>query len=135
MRGVEIVADFGEGPLLRSGKLKRQRFQQQPGQPVLCGENRCTATAALPIMQPQRQLLGQQFVELDTAPCGMCPILQRHGWRVRRRPMQEYDAVPEAREAVMRQYRVWQRFCKGPCPMIISRFLQQYLPDQSAYRF
>ena len=93
MRLSQIVCDLAPDALLRAGKLERQVGQQPVRELAGARQHRCATRAPRRVGTSQRQLLRQQFVEGDAPPGRMIARLDLFQRYVRRRLMQEAQAV------------------------------------------
>ncbi|AKU14078.1 hypothetical protein AzCIB_4185 [Azoarcus sp. CIB] len=77
MRGGEVAADLRDRARLGAGEPERQLREERPGELAVVAQDGRVPLAAGVVGAAQRQLLDQQFLELDALPGGMCAVLQR----------------------------------------------------------
>jgi hypothetical protein len=80
---------------LRLGERERQRFDERVRERVLVGKLRRRFRTAFAVGDAHRELLREELVELEAAPCGMRSFLEARGVDLRRRPVEEKDALAE----------------------------------------
>jgi len=73
----EVMADLGMSALLRLRQREGQVLYQPCSQFSVCRQAGRDALAPLAVMHAHRQLLREQFVELDALPGRMAAVFQR----------------------------------------------------------
>ncbi|MDR8835128.1 hypothetical protein FEQ02_06218 [Burkholderia pseudomultivorans] len=110
MREREVVRDLVDDARLRAGQLERQRRIEARGQRVGIARGAARhrgrrARAALLVRALQRQLLREQFLELDARPGRMRAVHQRGFVRIDARMVQDPHGVRERRHVERLQVR------------------------------
>ena len=95
---LEIVRDLPHHARLRAGQLERQAREQRGRERARPCQHRGVARCARLAVRLHRQLLGEQFVELEPCPRGMRARVERPArdrGEPRRRVMEELDGIAE----------------------------------------
>ena len=127
--GVEqraILRDDRLRVALRAREREGKRAHQRIREGMAVGEPRRVLRAALAIGDAHRELLREELVELEPAPCRMRALLQALRVDVGRRAMEQQDAFAERREAERREARFVQR--------VLERERVERMPDLLAQR-
>ncbi|MDT4832385.1 hypothetical protein FQZ97_659410 [compost metagenome] len=94
VRARHVGGDLRHHPLLRAGQPERQRRQEARQQAAFAARHgRRGLLAPRRVRAPQRNLLRQQFVELDALPGRVRAVGQRRFALFRRRRMQQAQAI------------------------------------------
>ena len=135
MRPGEVGADFREYAGLRPGEFERHRSQQRPG-PIRMLQQGMRAHPAAPfVMQPHRQLLRQQLVELHPAPGGVSAVEQGLRVDIGRRIVQQPDRFIERQQFQFPSHRQRQRVRQiGLRQRAGSEFAQDFLAESCSGR-
>jgi hypothetical protein len=126
----EVRTDLRQSPTLGTRQLEGQPCEEPLRQRSGAGERRSARRLTAPVVVPHRQLLSEQFVELDAPPRGMRACLQRLLWRVGGWVVQIPHALAEPGKLPSRHDLGGQRIgeirvCQCPCDQAAQHVLRE----------